>query len=107
MAHTVADFMIERLREWASGGSTATPTTADGGMDFVQARHEEMSAFMASANAKHTGELGVCLTTSGPGAIHALNGLYDAKMDHQPVLPWSASSHARLWAAPITSRWTS
>ncbi|HZA44920.1 MAG TPA: thiamine pyrophosphate-requiring protein, partial [Rubrobacter sp.] len=48
--------------------------------------HEEMAAFMASAHAKYTGELGVCLTTSGPGAIHALNGLYDAKMDHQPVL---------------------
>ncbi len=54
--------------------------------DFVQARHEEMAAFMACAHAKFTGEVGVCLATSGPGAIHLLNGLYDAKLDHQPVL---------------------
>jgi pyruvate dehydrogenase (quinone) len=53
---------------------------------FVQARHEEMAAFMACAHAKFTGEVGVCLATSGPGAIHLLNGLYDAKLDHQPVL---------------------
>ena len=101
MTHTVADFMIERLREWGvrriygypgdgiNGLTSALRKAGDaagGGMDFVQARHEEMAAFMASAHAKYTGELGVCLTTSGPGAIHALNGLYDAKMDHQPVL---------------------
>ena len=49
-------------------------------------RHEEMAAFMATAHAKFTGEVGVCLATSGPGAIHLLNGLYDAKMDHQPVV---------------------
>src|SRR4051812_36135310 len=54
--------------------------------EFVQARHEEMAAFMACAHAKYTGELGVCVSTSGPGAIHLLNGLYDAKLDHQPVL---------------------
>src|SRR3954465_8820121 len=54
--------------------------------EFVQARHEEMAAFMACAHAKYTGELGVCISTSGPGAIHLLNGLYDAKLDHQPVL---------------------
>src|SRR4051794_35162117 len=54
--------------------------------EFVQARHEEMAAFMACAHAKYTGELGVCVSTSGPGAIHMLNGLYDAKLDHQPVL---------------------
>ena len=101
MADTVSDFLIERLREWGvrriygypgdgiNGLTSALRKAGDaseGGMDFVQARHEEMAAFMASAHAKHTGELGVCLTTSGPGAIHALNGLYDAKMDHQPVL---------------------
>jgi pyruvate dehydrogenase (quinone) len=101
VAHTVADFVIERLREWEvrriygyPGDGINGLTTAlrkaggaeEGGMDFVQARHEEMAAFMVCAHAKHTGELGVCLTTSGPGAIHALNGLYDAKMDHQPVL---------------------
>ena len=54
--------------------------------DYVQVRHEEMAAFMASAHAKFTGELGVCMATSGPGAIHLLNGLYDARLDHQPVL---------------------
>src|SRR5207245_4356765 len=53
---------------------------------FIQARHEELAAFMACAHAKFTGEVGVCLGTSGPGAIHLLNGLYDAKMDHQPVV---------------------
>jgi pyruvate dehydrogenase (quinone) len=55
-------------------------------MDFIQVRHEEMAAFMACAHAKFTGEVGVCLATSGPGAIHLLNGLYDARMDHQPVV---------------------
>ncbi|MBV9758763.1 MAG: thiamine pyrophosphate-requiring protein [Alphaproteobacteria bacterium] len=57
-----------------------------GAIDFVQVRHEEMAAFMASAHAKFTGEVGVCLATSGPGAIHLLNGLYDARLDHMPVL---------------------
>ncbi len=55
-------------------------------IDFIQVRHEEMAAFMACAHAKFTGEIGVCMATSGPGAIHLLNGLYDAKMDHVPVL---------------------
>jgi pyruvate dehydrogenase (quinone) len=55
-------------------------------IDFVQVRHEEMAAFMACAHAKFTGEVGVCLATSGPGAIHLLNGLYDARLDHQPVV---------------------
>jgi len=57
-----------------------------GPLELVQVRHEEMAALMACAHAKFTGELGVCLATSGPGAIHLLNGLYDAKLDHQPVL---------------------
>ena len=55
-------------------------------VDFVQVRHEEMAAFMACAHAKFTGEVGVCIATSGPGAIHLLTGLYDAKADHQPVV---------------------
>src|SRR5439155_16217534 len=55
-------------------------------LEFVQVRHEEMAALMACAHAKWTGEVGVCLATSGPGAIHLLNGLYDAKLDHKPVL---------------------
>ena len=58
----------------------------DGPLEFVQVRHEEMAAFMACAHAKFTGDVGVCLATSGPGAIHLLNGLYDAKLDHQPVV---------------------
>ena len=57
-----------------------------GKIDFVQTRHEELAAFMAGAHAKFTGEVGVCLATSGPGAIHLLNGLYDARLDHQPVV---------------------
>src|SRR3954464_238441 len=55
-------------------------------MEYVQVRHEEMAAFMASAHAKFTGEVGLCYATSGPGAIHLLNGLSDAKMDHVPVV---------------------
>ena len=101
MAETVADFLIERLKEWDVGRIYGYPgdgingiTTAlrrqgkrDGSpIEFIQVRHEETASFMASAHAKYSGELGVCLSTSGPGAIHLLNGLYDAKMDHQPVL---------------------
>src|SRR5689334_13849655 len=59
---------------------------ADNEPDLIQVRHEEMAAFMACAHAKFTGEVGVCVATSGPGAIHLLNGLYDAKLDHQPVV---------------------
>ena len=55
-------------------------------VEFVRVRHQEMSAFMACAHAKWTSEAGICLATSGPGAIHLLNGLYDAKLDHQPVV---------------------
>src|ERR1700742_4774318 len=55
-------------------------------IEFIQVRHEENAAFMACGHAKFTGEVGVCMATSGPGAIHLLNGLYDAKMDHQPVV---------------------
>ena len=57
-----------------------------GAIEFVQAAHEEVSAFMACAHAKYTGEVGVCMATSGPGAIHLLNGLYDAKLDGQPMV---------------------
>jgi pyruvate dehydrogenase (quinone) len=64
----------------------SAPLDASGRPAFVQVRHEEMAAFMACAHAKFTGELGVCMATSGPGAVHLLNGLYDAKLDHQPVL---------------------
>src|SRR4051794_39832177 len=97
MAKTVSDFMLERLTEWGvervygypGDGINATLGALDRHSDqieFIQARHEEMAAFMACGHAKWTGDVGVCLATSGPGAIHLLNGLYDAKLDHQPVL---------------------
>src|SRR5437763_11832438 len=73
-----------RARHPASAGSAARESS--GRPEFIQVRHEEMAAFMACAHAKFTGELGVCMATSGPGAIHLLNGLYDAKLDHQPVV---------------------
>jgi pyruvate dehydrogenase (quinone) len=95
---TVADFLIERLMEWGVcriyghpgdgiNGITAALRKGGHGCDFVQVRHEEAATFMASAHAKYSGagSMGVCLATSGPGAIHLLNGLYDAKMDHQPL----------------------
>ena len=97
MAKTTADFMLERLTEWGvdriygfpGDGISSTQEALEKAMDrffFVQARHEEEAAFMACAHAKWTGDPGVCLATSGPGAIHLLNGLYDAKLDHQPVV---------------------
>jgi pyruvate dehydrogenase (quinone) len=96
MSRTVADFLIERLHAWGVQRIFGYPGDGINGIigaiqrskdvDFVLARHEEMAAFMAGGHAKFTGEVGVCLATSGPGAIHLLNGLYDAMMDHQPVL---------------------
>ncbi|MEX0779039.1 MAG: thiamine pyrophosphate-requiring protein [Balneolales bacterium] len=97
MSQTVSDFLITRISDWGVNrvfgypgdginGITGALNRADGKVQFIQSRHEEMSAFMACAHAKFTGEVGVCLATSGPGAIHLLNGLYDAKMDHQPVV---------------------
>ncbi len=97
MSANVADFLIDRLSQWGVKriygypgdgihGLLAALGRAEYKMEFVQARHEEMPAFMACAHAKFTGEVGVCIATSGPGAIHLLNGLYDAKLDHQPVV---------------------
>src|SRR3954466_2268906 len=97
VAETVGDFIIGRLAEWGVrtiygypgdgiNGIMGALDRASDRMRFVQARHEEMAAFMACAHAKFTGEVGVCISTSGPGAIHLLNGLYDAKMDHAPVV---------------------
>ncbi|MEW5695206.1 thiamine pyrophosphate-requiring protein [Pseudomonas synxantha] len=97
MTMTVGDFLVERLSEWGVtrifgypgdgiNGVFGALNRAKGKIEFVQARHEEMAAFMASAHAKFTGELGVCIATSGPGAVHLLTGLYDARMDHMPVL---------------------
>src|SRR5947209_9032947 len=97
MSTTTAEFLLERLHEngvrriygYPGDGINAIVGALEKFTDrieFVQVRHEEMAAFMACAHAKWTGEVGVCLATSGPGAIHLLNGLYDAQMDHQPVL---------------------
>src|SRR4051795_1955201 len=92
---TVAHFALERLREHGIGRVFGYPGDGINGflgafyeseLEFVQTRHEEMAAFAATAHAKFTGEVGVCMATSGPGAIHLLNGLYDAKLDHQPVV---------------------
>ncbi len=97
MAKNVSGFLIERLSEWGIdtifgypgdgiNGIMGALQKAQDEMKFVQVRHEELAAFMACGYAKFTGKIGVCMATSGPGAIHLLNGLYDAKMDHQPVL---------------------
>jgi pyruvate dehydrogenase (quinone) len=101
MSQTCSDFLIERLHQWGvrrifgypgdgingiMGALGRAEKDAKNKIDFIQVRHEEMAAFMACGHAKFTGEVGVCLATSGPGAIHLLNGLYDAKMDHAPVV---------------------
>ncbi len=97
MSKTVGDHLLERLSEWGIERIFGYPGDGINGImgamgrhaedfDYVRVRHEEMSAFMAGAHAKFTGQVGVCLATSGPGAIHLLNGLYDAKLDHMPVL---------------------
>jgi pyruvate dehydrogenase (quinone) len=93
----VADYLLERLRAWdvqhvfafpgdGINGILAAWGRADNQPIFIQSRHEEMSAFEAVGYAKFSGRVGVCMATSGPGAIHLLNGLYDAKLDHVPVV---------------------
>ncbi|MGK9054233.1 thiamine pyrophosphate-requiring protein [Neorhizobium petrolearium] len=97
MSQTVSDFIVSRLHQWGVrrmfgypgdgiNGVFGALNRADGAIEFIQARHEEMAAFMAAAYAKFAGELGVCIATSGPGAAHLVTGLYDARLDHQPVL---------------------
>jgi pyruvate dehydrogenase (quinone) len=97
MSKTVGDQILERLAAWGVthvfgypgdgiNGIMGAFNRNDRGCQFIQVRHEEMAAFMACGFAKMTGKVGVCLATSGPGAIHLLNGLYDAKMDHAPVV---------------------
>ena len=107
MSKKVSDFFVERLKAWGvtriygypgdgingvlgalqrSGSEENADGDAGPGIEFIQVRHEEMAAFMAVAHAKFTGELGVCLSTGGPGATHLITGLYDAKSDHMPVL---------------------
>src|SRR5690242_8552757 len=97
MAKTASDMMMDRLVEWGVDTIFGLPGDGINGLmealrthqdqiKFIQVRHEEAAAFAACGYAKYTGKLGVCLATSGPGAVHLLNGLYDAKSDFQPVL---------------------
>src|SRR5579864_7991949 len=107
MADKVSDFMLKRLSEWGIKRIFGYPGDGILGImealdrhkdlfEFVQVRHEEMAAFMACAHAKFTGEVGVCMATAGPGAIHLLNGLYDAKLDHQPVVAIMGQTFANV-----------
>src|SRR5687767_11201240 len=97
MAKTAADILIETIQDWGVEVIFGLPGDGINGimeslrqrkdkLRFIQVRHEESAAFMACAYAKYTGKLGVCVATSGPGGLHLLNGLYDAKLDGQPVL---------------------
>jgi len=97
MTQTVGDYIVSRLHAWGVrrmfgypgdgiNGVFGALNRASDKIEFIQARHEEMAAFMASAYAKFSGGLGVCIATSGPGAAHLLTGMYDAKADHQPLL---------------------
>src|SRR5919202_1622327 len=97
MSQNVASYMLSRLEEWGVKRVFGYPGDGINGLmgawheheeklEFIQCRHEEIAAFAACAEAKVTGDVGVCMATSGPGAIHLLNGLYDAKLDHQPVV---------------------
>src|SRR4051794_1473895 len=97
MSETVGAHMLNRLHEWGVDKIYGYPGDGINGIlgafhevgdkvEFVQCRHEEIAAFAACAHAKLTGEVGICMATSGPGAVHLMNGLYDAKLDHQPVV---------------------
>ncbi|HEX3704075.1 MAG TPA: thiamine pyrophosphate-dependent enzyme [Vicinamibacterales bacterium] len=107
MARTAADVLADRLIDWGVRVVFGLPGDGINGimealrsrqdrLTFIQVRHEEAAAFMACAYAKFTGRLGVCLATSGPGAIHLLNGLYDAKMDGAPVLAITGQTYHDL-----------
>src|SRR6201981_2379863 len=97
MSKIASELLVERLIDWGVDTVFGLPGDGINGimeglrrhqdkLRFVLVHHEEAAAFMATAHAKATGQIGVCLATSGPGGIHLLNGLYDAKLDHQPVL---------------------
>src|ERR1700684_849124 len=102
-----SDVLVERLLAWGVDTIFGLPGDGINGVfealrkqkdkiRFIHVRHEEAAAFMACAYAKFTGRLGVCIATSGPGGIHLLNGLYDAKMDHAPVLAITGLQHSDL-----------
>src|SRR5262245_57249039 len=107
MPRTTADVLVERLIDWGVQVVFGLPGDGINGIlealrvrqdrvRFIQVRHEEAAAFMACGYAKYSGRLGVCLATSGPGAIHLLNGLYDAKLDHAPVLAITGQTYHDL-----------
>src|SRR3977135_3737258 len=107
MARTAADVLVDRLIDWGVRVIFGLPGDGINGimealrvrqdrLTFIQVRHEESAAFMACGYSKYTGQLGVCLATSGPGAIHLLNGLYDAKMDGAPVLAITGQTYHDL-----------
>src|SRR4051812_4199433 len=107
MAMTAADVLVETLIDWGVdtifglpgdgiNGIMESLRTREDCIRFIQVRHEEAAAFMACGYAKYTGKLGVCLATSGPGAIHLLNGLYDAKLDGAPVLAITGQTYHDL-----------
>ena len=105
----VGDFVVERLHAWGVRRIYGYPGDGINGVigalqradkiEFIQVRHEEMAAFMAVAHAKFTGEIGVCLSTGGPGATHLITGLYDAKLDHAPVLAICGQAEATVRGA--------
>ena len=113
MARMSSDFFVQRLKDWGvsriygySGdgingvlGALQRAEKEGSGIEFIQVRHEEMAAFMATAHAKFTGELGVCLSTGGPGATHLITGLYDAKLDHVPVLAIAGQAESTVRGA--------
>src|ERR1051326_2791797 len=102
----VSDFFVGRLHAWGVRRIYGYPGDGINGVlgalqrassiEFIQVRHEEMAAFMAVAHAKFTGEIGVCLSTGGPGATHMITGLYDAKLDHAPVLAICGQAEATV-----------
>src|SRR3979490_2367555 len=105
----VSDFVVNRLHQWGVRRIFGYPGDGinavlaglprAGTIEFVQVRHEEMAAFMAVAHAKFTGEIGGCLSTGGPGATHMITGLYDAKLDHVPVLALCGQAEATVRGA--------
>ena len=112
MSKQVSDFIVERLSAWGIRRIFGYPGDGINGvmgaldqaketMEFIQVPHEELAAFMACGHAKFTGEVGVCVATSGPGAIHLLNGLYDAKLDSRgdAPKPFSVATTSRLRAS--------
>ena len=118
MAQTAADVLVEGIIDWGVDTVFGLPGDGINGImealrtrqdrvRFIQVRHEEAAAFMACAYAKYTGRLGCCLATSGPGGIHLLNGLYDAKLDQAPVLAITGQTYSDLkgiyvhWSGPV------